>query len=1358
MGAARTEQHVGEYSPIGGLGVHLCTMTEDQRPYAEALRAWLRRQGHSVSNTERMPIERKLAAARISDVCIALLGPTFGAGDRLSLFSDAELEAAAAADAQPGKLLVFAQPGVDTPTSPEQAEFIDRLRNFAGGTFQATAETPDDLVWQVRDALAVWKRPAPRALPRAVEPPPNAVMISSTGDLVAERDTVYDALRSREYPIIDYLRAVSETVPPIERITAWAGGCQALMLILGTRYGYVSPIDGLGVTELEFVTALRAGRPILAFLRADAESSPDPDERQFAERVRAFVPAGQVFAFGDLDTLRGRVADALDLLRAGRATPCHPAVAPETARRWYRRQIQRWLGRLPHLTRPEGMPLEEMYISLSEPEDTQRSGRPSPASQASQASQAFASSSERAAFRQTRTVDEMLARHPRLVICGDPGAGKSVALRWYALRAPEDVTPVLVRLAAYARQRASGQSSGLFDSMEQEERRLVLAPDDTRSGWREALDGGHGLVLLDGFDEVPAAQQPLVASDILGLAAAVPPSTKIVVSTRIAGYNAQLDAVFTVADVAPLDPEQQRRLVLQWLRHAHGDSAAEQRVVDERTARLMQALVANRQLGALAGTPLLLSFLAVLADSPETYGQRMPTSKAVIYRRILRLVLGRWRTLKQDQGGWHLREKERLLVGLAQYGLLQGHGEIVTRSEIDALWARLSTGPESISPADLTRELSERDGALHRLGEDDYTLLHPTVQEYLAAVLLAALPPEARAVTAATRRLGARFEEMTQLLVSELDRQGRHQDADHLIATLAQADEQPVASGNAFDTTHRSLARAARCWGTREVEQTRGPLGAELATRLLELCRAWRADESRRYEYLVTLQAYLGLGLALVPHLEDVIALSRAEEIGVRGPALFALRMLAAAGVPGAAEAARDAEERMGVALSSAPSVDDLRGMLASPRVDARRYAAATLNRIGTGAAAAVPELAAALEDDDLQVPMLAAMALGGVGPAAASAAPDLMRLYTSLDPTRRENLSLFHAVPAALGAIGLAALPISDALLDLALHRPPSPLGSMIDERALSQIGLTPAGREMLTRALASDTDPALVERARRIQMLTQSIATAEWQDLLARELAEPRYQLRKTDVAPVLKALPPNELAAALDEIRHALRSADNPDRQYNAMVVVYGLGPAGAPAVPELLSLLRSPDVTLRATAVSALGCVGPGASAAVNDLRALLHYPQAYLRGRAATTLGHIGSAAHTATPELIALLDDAEESIRRMAVSALAGIAVAGPGNAPLVAALRRLLFDEDAEMRKNAAYALDKLGADAVTALPDLIRALDDENEQVRWMAATALRSMLPAVEHADYVPPDDSTLVGVGPLAGAHESGSATD
>lgn len=304
----------GVAAVTAGLTVHICTATEDQRAFMEALRAWLVAQGYRMTAMRDVPLVTKLEAARACDLCLVLLGPTFGVRDALYSFSHAELEAAAAADAQPGKALVFAEERVETPTSAEQREFVERLRNFTGGKMQTVCRTPDELIEQVRAALSAWRPPAPRALAGPAAVPLGAVMISSTGDLIPEREVAHALLDELSLPAIDYLRAASEAVAPLDRVISWAAGCQALLLILGPRYGYISPADGLGVTELEFVTALGADRPILAFIRPDAESSGDLDQRQFLERVRALVPRERIFAYHDLESFRAQARAALGWL------------------------------------------------------------------------------------------------------------------------------------------------------------------------------------------------------------------------------------------------------------------------------------------------------------------------------------------------------------------------------------------------------------------------------------------------------------------------------------------------------------------------------------------------------------------------------------------------------------------------------------------------------------------------------------------------------------------------------------------------------------------------------------------------------------------------------------------------------------------------------------------------------------------------------------------------------------------------------------------------------------------------------------------------------------------------------------
>jgi hypothetical protein len=178
------------YTP---LRVHICTPADDQLAYYAALRTWLADLGYAILGDHSESLDEKLKAAAACDVCLLLLGPIFGRGDRLSFFSHAELEAATASDIHPGKLLVFRQSTITECASEEQREFIERHSHFVTGTLSSLCYTPSDFVLQVREALAAWSPPLPAAPPHPLDVASNAVMISSTSDLLDERFAVRDA-------------------------------------------------------------------------------------------------------------------------------------------------------------------------------------------------------------------------------------------------------------------------------------------------------------------------------------------------------------------------------------------------------------------------------------------------------------------------------------------------------------------------------------------------------------------------------------------------------------------------------------------------------------------------------------------------------------------------------------------------------------------------------------------------------------------------------------------------------------------------------------------------------------------------------------------------------------------------------------------------------------------------------------------------------------------------------------------------------------------------------------------------------------------------------------------------------------
>lgn len=1322
--------------------IHLCAMTEDQQPFERALRSWLLDNGHRLTEVSGLPLLARLEVVRAADLCIVLLGPTLGTCDPLSVFSYAELEAAAPADAHPGKLLVFAQAGVDEPTAPEQREFIDRLRNFAGGTFQATCQTPDELLRQVHSALAVWQPPRPREPPLAAEPPPGALMISSTGDLVAERSTVHDMLDREGFPVIDYLRAASETVAPIERITSWASGCAALVLVLGSRYGYISPVDGLGITELEFVTALRAGRPILVFLRADAEASPDADERQFAERVRALVPPQQVFPFSDLDMLRRQLSGALGLLRAGQARPGVNSAPAASARRWYRRQVQRWLGRTPHLTRPEGMPLEAAYVSVHRAKDEVVNQR-----NRGTAIPSVFWDTRQVLQRDALTVDDALRQYPRLILRGAPGAGKSVTLHWYAITAPDDVTPVLIRLQAYARARAAGQVASLLDVVAREEQRLALAPGADRSLWRVALQEGRGLLLLDGFDQVPIAEQGRVAAEIGELARELPETSRIVVATRESAEIGALAGVFTACDVLAPNRDQARRLLLRLLSVAHGDTGADaEREQVERRASVALVYADRPETKQWVSTPLMLALLAVLADSLDMANLSLPKSQAEILRRVLRLLIGRWKTLNQQRSYWHLIEKERLLLGLAREGTLKGQAERMTWARAEALWAEAPASLRATPLGELVRELSEQDGLLVRQGEGELSFLHSMFSAYLSAKLVTALPLAARQEQVAHRRLSGRWEETALLLVGELDRVGRHDDADDVVETLRLADRQPISVNGVPDPLHGALCRAARCLGARAGDAITNAVGRAVAADLMHVWRGWRGQPIPHVVRMRTMMALAELGPALTPMLDDLIEmLDDPHNRAFLSSVLRALGALANGGNERAGEAIKRYNERVnsGQPLQySAMSVDALRQRMRDSSPGQRMIAASQLAQLGVAAIEALPELRDALWDADYHVRSAAVRALGAMGPAAGAAAADLFRLLEASEREVSEAGRLSTVILPALGEMGPAARSISDALL-ARVFGPQATPDEMGIGNALRRIGLTERGRGMFLQAVNESGDSERRGRAYRLLPALTPHLALDWRDVLARGLERTQAGPPYYPAGQVLRELPAEDARAAVMELRGALRSPDWSVRS-RATGVLTAMGPAAAPALPELEQILQSENDTIASVALEVVASIS-SASAPLVDmlharLRALRDSTSSYQVGGVVRALECIGPAVAPAVPELCALMRNPDHGVRLAAAGALDAI---GSAAAPAAGALREALHDADAGMRHHAARALATFGTAAAPAVGDLFAMLSDPNRSVSQIADAYLPSLLSSIEDATYVPPPAPTHVG---------------
>ncbi|RRR75556.1 MAG: hypothetical protein EI684_04410 [Candidatus Viridilinea halotolerans] len=264
-----------------------------------------------------------------------------------------------------------------------------------------------------------------------------------------------------------------------------------------------------------------------------------------------------------------------------------------------------------------------------------------------------------------------------------------------------------------------------------------------------ALREGRALLLLDGLDEVVGQTVlPRVVETIMDAAKTFP--GPILVTCRLLDYQEErLRQVsgFPSETLAELNQEQIQQFIEDWYAElaASGRRPAAQAAADSKALR---AAVASRsELRALAGTPLLLTVMALV----HAFRGSLPDARALLYAECVDLLLLRWR---QPRGESDLIER----LGLPQF----------RNSDLLALMARLGyaaheraardatqTGPadldeatvmallaESFAPYDDPRRyqlaelvlgaLTRGNGLLLKRGPQVYTFAHRTFQEFLA--------------------------------------------------------------------------------------------------------------------------------------------------------------------------------------------------------------------------------------------------------------------------------------------------------------------------------------------------------------------------------------------------------------------------------------------------------------------------------------------------------------------------------------------------------------------------------------------------------------------------------------------------
>ena len=420
--------------------------------------------------------------------------------------------------------------------------------------------------------------------------------------------------------------------------------------------------------------------------------------------------------------------------------------------------------------------------------------------------------------------------HPRRVIVGDPGAGKTTFLRWVAhalvgdrlgitdnaarelLGIDRPLIPVFVSIAEWLEHVAhmktdsvsktesvcgsswkgvgdAGQQSMQPPTTTKNPQWLVHFLDSQSASrewgldatwFKERLNQGDCLLLFDGLDEASDRKTREFATELLEAVAATWKQCPILVTSRPSGYqDRSVLPNFQPSTIEALNDHAVETFLDRWSRALH---PTDTKVAEAHRLELLQALNGRPNIRRLARNTVMLTALAVV----HWIEKRLPEQRAELYESIL-LWLSRSRELRPGRAG-----PERSLEVLRTLALAMQNVEGGRKVQVTRHWAaeqiadlfpdeparptRFSKPSRSIALAEKFLEEEELDSGIIVRRGNEVRFWHLSFQEYLAARAIGGLSEQSQReqLFGTHKRLyEPEWREVGQLLGGVLYEQGR---------------------------------------------------------------------------------------------------------------------------------------------------------------------------------------------------------------------------------------------------------------------------------------------------------------------------------------------------------------------------------------------------------------------------------------------------------------------------------------------------------------------------------------------------------------------------------------------------------
>lgn len=351
------------------------------------------------------------------------------------------------------------------------------------------------------------------------------------------------------------------------------------------------------------------------------------------------------------------------------------------------------------------------------------------------------------------------ARH---MVLGDPGSGKSTMQKFLALAGqsealqkrynaePDNRLPIFITLRRYADELKSRKNLSLIDYILENVQGDFNLKSADLDFFEYYLESGQAILLFDGLDELPGPHfKKDVVNRIRTLITTYPGNT-VVVTSRIVGYDSAFrfdNREFSHYRLTNLQLPEIEQFVRDWYA-VRIDNPKER---DEHANDLIGILQEKEHeaIGELAQNPLLLTIIALVHRIDAV----LPDERVVLYQKCTETLLNTWHTWKfrdteiKHRGKVERRNRKRMEAiaywmhcqsisakknqrAVVPYNALKDFlTSYIAKSEI---YRNLEEDPEDMA-SEFLEFVKKRAGLLIEIGDNEYSFVHLTFQEYLAA-------------------------------------------------------------------------------------------------------------------------------------------------------------------------------------------------------------------------------------------------------------------------------------------------------------------------------------------------------------------------------------------------------------------------------------------------------------------------------------------------------------------------------------------------------------------------------------------------------------------------------------------------